>query len=275
MNDPLDVLKIDTPENVTFSYEVAGIGSRFLAALVDTFLLGLLQVIVIGTAILIVSQLVSGNPNTASVESGGQAAFWVIGILLFVSFLFLWGYYIFFELVWNGQTPGKRWVGLRVIRLDGTPVGVSEVVIRNLVRTLDLLPSAYGVGVITMFINSNSRRLGDLAAGTVVVLDRRTSLSAAPLQMQPAWSMLPLNEPLPADFPLEKVTDDDMQLLESFIKRRAQLANHKQLAVYLLGSLCSRIARPLDPSFEADPENALVAIYKARQNLKSGRSDIK
>ena len=180
MNQPLDVLKIDTPENVTFSYEVSGIGSRFLAALVDTFLLGLLQGIVIGTVLLILSQLGSGNSSNSSTDFGSQAGWWIFGILAFVSFLFFWGYYIFFEIFWNGQTPGKRWIGLRVIRLDGTPVGVSEVVIRNLVRTLDLLPTAYGVGVITMFINSNSCRLGDLAAGTVVVHDSRASLGHAP-----------------------------------------------------------------------------------------------
>jgi uncharacterized RDD family membrane protein YckC len=275
MNDPLDVLKIDTPENVTFSYEVAGIGSRFLAALVDTLLLGLLQAIVIGTALLIYSQLAKGNFDPSSIETIGQGAAWVFGALLFISFLFMWGYYIFFELFWNGQTPGKRWIGLRVIRLDGTPVGVSEVVIRNLVRTLDLLPTAYGVGVITMFINSNSRRLGDLAAGTVVVLDRRTSLNEAHIFMKTAYPTLLVNGSLPADFPLEKVTDEDVQVLESFIVRRDKLANHKQLATYLLGSLCNRIARPLDPSLEADPENALVAIYKAKQNLKAGRNEIK
>ena len=275
MNEPLDILKIDTPENVTFSYEVAGIGSRFMAAMLDTLLLGLLQVIVIGSAILILTQLDSANPGGASIDSGGQAAWWLFGILAFISFLFFWGYYIFFEALWNGQTPGKRWVGLRVIRLDGTPVGISEVVIRNLVRTLDLLPTAYGVGVITMFINSNSRRLGDLAAGTVVVRDSRTMMSESHTHIPAAPSSPHLNWLFLADFPLAKITDQDMQVFGSFLARRSQLANRKQLAVYLLESLFTRLGRTLDPALQADPENALAALYQARQDLRSGGSEIK
>jgi uncharacterized RDD family membrane protein YckC len=276
MNQPLDVLKIDTPENVTFSYEVSGIGSRFLAALVDTSLLVLLQVIVLGTVLLILSQLGSANSNNPLADFSGQAGGWIFAILAFVSFLFFWGYYIFFETLWNGQTPGKRWIGLRVIRLDGTPVGVSEVVIRNLVRTLDLLPIAYGLGVITMFVNSNSRRLGDLAAGTVVVRDSRATLGRAPVRIQDELSLLYGHGQLPANFPLEKISDQDMQVLESFFSRRGELANRTQLALYLLQSLYGRLGlAATESAFEADPEHALAAIYQARQRLKAGGSEIK
>ena len=268
MNTPFDTLSIDTPENVTFSYEIAGIGSRFLAALIDTLLLGLLQVIVIGTAILIFVQSGGTNSSTDSGTFGSQAPLWVLGILTFISFLFFWGYYIFFETFWNGQTPGKRWIGLRVIRMDGTPVTFSEVVIRNLVRTLDLLPIAYGVGVITMFINSNSCRLGDLAAKTVVVHDSQVSLSQAPMRLRDELSLLYGQGQLPADFPLEKIGDQDIQLLEAFFSRRGRLANRKQLAGYLLQSLYKRIElTTMDPAFEANPEHALAVIYQAKQNV--------
>jgi uncharacterized RDD family membrane protein YckC len=276
MNNSFDTLNIDTPENVTFSYEIAGIGSRFLAALVDTLLLGLLEVIVIGTALLIFLQLNRSNSGVALVGSGSEVSMWALGILTFIAFWFFWGYYIFFEIFWNGQTPGKRFIGLRVIRMDGTPVTFSEVVIRNLVRTLDLLPMAYGVGVITMFINSKSCRLGDLAARTVVVLDSPASLHHTPIQVQNELSMLRRNAPLPADFPLEKISDQDMQVLDSFLSRRGQLANRKDLALYLLRSLYKRLElATLDPAFEADPEHALVVIYQAKQIFEAGRSEIK
>ncbi|MEK7327557.1 MAG: RDD family protein, partial [Chloroflexota bacterium] len=97
---------------------------------------------------------------------------WLVAIFGLISFAFFWGYYILFEMLWNGQSPGKRWVGLRVIRTDGTPITLTESIIRNLVRLVDFLPAYYGVGVVTMFINEQSRRLGDLAAGTLVVHDR-------------------------------------------------------------------------------------------------------
>ena len=269
MNTPFETLSIDTPENVSFSYEIAGIGSRFLAALVDTLLIVLLQVIVIGTVILILLEVGSSSSGSSLGSFNSNIALWV-GILTFISFLFFWGYYIFFETLWNGQTPGKRWVGVRVIRKDGTPVTFSEVLIRNLVRTLDLLPTAYGVGVITMFINTQSCRLGDLAARTVVVYDSKAWLNRAPSRMREEAAELLVNGPLPAGFPLEKISDQDMQVLDSFLSRSGVLTNRKQLALYLLNSLYTRLGLEApDPAFEADPENALLVIYDAKQKFDS------
>jgi uncharacterized RDD family membrane protein YckC len=268
MTEPIDTLKIDTPENVTFSYEVAGIGSRFLAALVDTLLIVMLQIIVIGTLILIIAQLGRLSADFAS-NAGSQALWWTLGVFTLISFVFYWGYYILFEMIWNGQSPGKRWFGLRVIRVDGTPVTAVEVIIRNLVRTLDLLPTAYGVGVITMFINENSRRLGDLAAGTLVVHDHPTTLSDRPLQMRRALSTLQVN-PLPDGFPLQKVSEPDLQMIEAFLARRGALGNRPQLAAYLLKSLCERLGQPAEAFAQEDPERVLAAIFKARRPADAG-----
>src|SRR5258706_12013278 len=180
MNPSDDTLRIDTPENVIFGYRVAGIGSRFLAALVDSLLIVVLEVVV-NAAALLVGRFVF-KFSFAGDDTAGLA--WLLGLFGLLSFAFLWAYYIFFEMLWNGQPPGKRWVGLRVLRLDGTPITLSESIIRNLVRLVDFLPAYYGVGVVAMFISSQSRRLGDLAAGTVVVHDRAAvtleSLAAAP-----------------------------------------------------------------------------------------------
>ena len=122
--------------DVTFDYEVAGIGSRFLAALADTSLILLLQAVVFGTIVLITNTLLS-EETFDNLMIG-----WLLAIAGVFAFLFLWGYYIFFEILWNGQSPGKRWVGLRVIRLDGTPVTTSEVVIRSLKPLLSMLATS-------------------------------------------------------------------------------------------------------------------------------------
>ena len=119
-----EFLNIDTPENVIFGYEIAGIGSRFLAALVDTILIVILQAIAYGSLFLIVNLL------GAESEILGFGAAVVIALATFIAFAFLWGYYIFFEIQWNGQSPGKRLAGLRVIRRDGTPITLTESVIR-------------------------------------------------------------------------------------------------------------------------------------------------
>lgn len=153
-----DNLVVPTPEQVAFSYGVAGIGSRFLAQLVDAVIFA------VGYVVVGIAAGVGGG-----VTGSGQAAA-LIGIVL--AFLLTFGYFIVWEAVWNGQTPGKRALRLRVVGDRGQPIGFSQSAIRNLVRIIDFLPVAYGLGVIVLFINGRGKRLGDLAAGTIVVRDR-------------------------------------------------------------------------------------------------------
>jgi uncharacterized RDD family membrane protein YckC len=104
----------------------------------------------------------------------GDAAFYVVlAFIVLVVFFVFWGYFVLFETVWNGQTPGKRWTGLRVIQEGGYPIGFSHAAIRNIVRLVDFLPVYYVVGATVMLIDKRSRRLGDLLAGTIVVRERR------------------------------------------------------------------------------------------------------
>src|SRR5215207_5314487 len=202
MSAPEEIIDIYTPENVAFGYQVAGIGSRFLAAMVDTAFILLLQFAVLAAFIAILSA--SGGDILVN-----QLAPWIIAVLGLVAFLFFWGYYIFFEMLWNGQSPGKRWVGLRVIRSNGTPITLSESLIRNLARLVDLLPAAYGIGIITMFIDQQSRRLGDLAAGTLVVQDR-APITVQDLSVNRAVHLRPwANVPLDG-FPIELLTNNDL-----------------------------------------------------------------
>src|SRR6185503_2095102 len=159
-----DRYTIETPENIEFAYDVAGIGSRFLAAIIDT--------LVIGTALIILSILIGVigvRSNFATSTTSSVAA--AIGAIL--SFLTLWGYYIVFELVWNGQSIGKRAIGLRVVREGGRPITFVSSAIRNLIRIVDFLPMFYGIGVVVMFVDRRARRLGALAGGTLVVKERR------------------------------------------------------------------------------------------------------
>jgi uncharacterized RDD family membrane protein YckC len=257
MTNSNDILKIDTPENVTFDYDVAGIGSRFLAALIDTALILLAQLLLIGVVILMMVFIFQTDVFEGDLFSWGLA---VIGIM---SFIFLWGYYIFFEILWNGQTPGKRWVGLRVIRLDGTPIAASEAVIRNLVRIIDLLPSAYGIGVVTMFISSNSRRVGDLAAGTLVVHDRGVgeigNISPLSHAMVNTWVS---KEDVPEGFPVEKLSQDELQIIEEFLSRRRELSNRLLLAQHILTSIVTRLEIPRDSIPFNRAEEILAALYK-------------
>jgi len=266
MTNSNDIIKIDTPENVTFDYEVAGIGSRFLAALVDTFIIGALQVAVIGALIFMLFK--TGSDTLFS----GDAFFWIIAAAGLIGFILLWGYYIGFEIFWNGQTPGKRWVGLRVIRVDGTPITISESIIRNLVRLIDILPTGYGVGVAVMFINTNSRRLGDLTAGTIVVYDSKMGT----LENATA-NVLDTNivqSSLPEGFPLEKLTQHNLEIIEEFLMRRAELSNRSVLAKHILKSLLAQWEIPEQTIPLDRAEDILAAMYKTirDRNIEKGDS---
>lgn len=263
MTNSNDILKIDTPENVTFDYDVAGIGSRFLAALLDTALIIVAQLLIVVTAVLIAALVF----NTSTFSSDKFS--WALAAAGILSFIFLWGYYIFFEILWNGQTPGKRWVGLRVIRVDGTPITVGEAIIRNLVRIIDLLPTAYGIGVVTMFISSNSRRVGDLAAGTIVVHDREVkALNISPVS-RAIVNTLVSNSELPEGFPIEKLTQHELQIIEEFLSRRNDLSNHQQLAQHILASITARLELPKESIPYNKAEEILAAIYQATQMNKA------
>ncbi|MFP4344170.1 MAG: RDD family protein [Anaerolineales bacterium] len=216
-------MSIDTPENVIFNYEVAGIGSRFMAALVDSLLILVLQVVVYVPLIALIMGLGMGALQA-------ELVIWAAALLGLLSFIFLWGYYVFFEIRWNGQSPGKRWVGVRVIRTDGTPISATESLIRNFVRLVDFLPLYYGVGVVTMFLNDEARRLGDFAAGTIVVREGQVespdTLRAVEGDLN-RWAARtePGNDPLP----VERLSNSDIQMAEDYLARRATMHDSQRV----------------------------------------------
>jgi uncharacterized RDD family membrane protein YckC len=262
MTLPEETLDIQTPENVAFGYQVAGIGSRFLASLLDTIIVVLLQIVVIVVVALIVNAF-GGSGSTFA----DQLSAWVVAIFGLIASLFYWGYYIFFEMLWNGQSPGKRWVGLRVIRTDGTPITLSESLIRNLARLVDFLPAAYGIGVMTMFMDKQSRRLGDLAAGTLVVQDHAPiSIQSLSVKRTVNLGMQGLTKISLDGFPVERLTNNDLSLIEDFLLRRDQLTHRDQLAIQILNKLHQRLGLPLPTISRLEAEDTLAAILQAVQN---------
>jgi hypothetical protein len=181
-----------------------------------------------------------------------------------VVFILFWGYFAIFEAVWNGQTPGKRAGRLRVIRRTGQPIGASEAMVRNLIRIVDFMPGFYGVGLISMFIDKEARRLGDFAAGTIIIREgEQTSLQDVrvsnpipsqythptyssyqspyttpttpdPLSTQQVLGLRPIQalstryDPLPG-VSLREVTADDYRLMRELVQRvrRGELAQDR------------------------------------------------
>src|SRR3984957_14681816 len=169
-----DQLKIDTPEQIALELPLAGIGSRFLAISIDT----LIQV-----ALYVIAALIF----FFNIPVGSSIFLWLPHLIgpamaIFLLFAIYWGYFAIFEILWKGQTPGKRYTGIRVIKESGQPINVFEAVGRNLMRAVDALPGVYGVGVVCMMCNQQSRRLGDFVAGTVVVHEKPSE------GVRPSWN---------------------------------------------------------------------------------------
>jgi uncharacterized RDD family membrane protein YckC len=206
--DTGEQVRIDTPEQVALELPIAGVGSRFMAIVVDT----LVQVGVglVGIVLLLATSLTQG-------PAGIARAWAAIGPALFVllTFSLYWGYFAVFEIAWKGQTPGKRAAGIRVIKESGAPVDVASAILRNLVRAIDWLPALYGVGIITMLLNRHSRRLGDFVAGTIVVHEPTETT------IEPRWTSR--GEPSVPNPQAIRLAESEIVLIETYLARRFSL----------------------------------------------------
>lgn len=149
-----------TPENVRIEYELAGLASRGGAALLDLLAQGGILLVIFGIRLILDSY--DKWPGTT----------WANAILGVAMFLAWYGYFLVFETIWNGQTPGKRHARLRAVREGGLPMDFTSAAVRNLVRTVDFLPALYVFGAISMLFHGRNKRLGDIAGGTIVVKER-------------------------------------------------------------------------------------------------------
>lgn len=164
-----DALQVATPERVSVELPIAGLGSRAMAYLIDMLLLG-------AVGLVIYFAISFFLPEALNEVLGLEKTTLAIGVALLGGGL--WIFWTVFEVAWNGQSPGKRLVRIRVVKNDGSPTTFFASAVRNLLRAVDFLPTCYPVGVITMLIDKKHRRLGDLLAGTVLVRDEKVNLDA-------------------------------------------------------------------------------------------------
>lgn len=169
---------ISTPENVSFTFELAGLGSRFIALLVDMFVQfvifwGVAMGIYLVGLGAVVAVAVTMTDKTAVARVTGAIVIGAVALIILAFFLIGWSYFILFEVRSGGQTPGKRLMNLRVLRDKGQPVRFFDSAIRNILRAVDWLPGMYMVGIVSILANRSNQRIGDIAAGTMVVREAR------------------------------------------------------------------------------------------------------
>lgn len=230
---------------------VAGIGSRFLALALDT----LVQV---GMALVLFLVMYFATIAFPQLVIGGIVGPWIGAVLIFFAFVIYYGYFAIFEALWNGQTPGKRAVGIRVMKDTGRPLTVGETIGRNLMRIIDQMPGFYAVGIVCAVVNSQHKRLGDMLVGAVLV--RESELTNA----RPVWHA-PQQAAPTADVSGVTITAVELKLIDTFLTRRhsLDLPVRQRMAIQILTKL--NIELPADKSLTGPTETILEAIaYQKR-----------
>jgi uncharacterized RDD family membrane protein YckC len=235
-----DRTTIATPEGIELQIVLAGAGSRFIACVIDLFV----QLVLILLGAVAAFGLVGG---------GVGAALFVIAV-----FAAVYLYDILFEVLASGRTPGKRVTHLRVVRARGTPVDLPASAIRNLLRLIDWLPAAYLVGLVSILLTKRNQRLGDLAAGTLVIRDataRRVAAAAAPASADALLDS--------SGWDVSAVSVEELAAVRRFLERRESLDRRarRELAYRLEQGLRAHVAGAPDT---LDPERFLEALAQTK-----------
>ena len=223
------LVDVETPEQVVLSYTIAGVGSRAAAALID-YLICLSIVFGLFVAGTLINRSFRGSPVEEGIAAAGS---WSMAVYILVAFAVFWGYHMVYEGLYDGQTPGKRRLGLRVVQDGGYSVGFAASAVRNLTRILDMQPAGmYAIGLASVAASRSGKRIGDMLAGTIVVRERAQYAPAAVAPAPAATSHVTAN-----------LTDDEFAVLDRYMARRQALdpdrrqAFVQQLAVRFAGRL--------------------------------------
>lgn len=233
MADDMDRVSLRMPEQIEVSYELAGLGSRFLASFIDTFVVGVV-VLVLAFGI--------GYLRERFLPNFGQG--WVAAVVVISAVVLLYiAYFVYFEMAARGQSLGKQATGLRVISVDGSPITFEQSAIRNILRVFDALPPFALAGVAAVFWTKRQQRLGDLAAGTMVVKERLREMPEAAVETAPELPAQLSDEVVRAvRTGVRAVKREEVETIRRFLERRFELAPdaRSRLAAKLAGTIRRR-----------------------------------
>ncbi|HEY7877872.1 MAG TPA: stage II sporulation protein M [Gemmatimonadaceae bacterium] len=253
-------IDVETPEQVVLSYTVAGVGSRAAAAIIDALVI---SAFILSLYLLLLLLAWVGSEPGSKTTPNDVADSWVMAVLSLFVFAVQWGYYVLFEAIWDGQTPGKRKLHIRVVQDGGYSVSFGASAVRNVVRVIDMQPGLfYAVGIISAVLSKSGKRLGDMIAGTFVVQERIDQV--LPTVRTAAERNHAADVAAPAAAAL---TADEYDLLGRFLARRAALDADRRAR--LTEQLIERFHAFL-PNEGSSPVSRLVRLYDA-ERIARGR----
>jgi uncharacterized RDD family membrane protein YckC len=251
-----ETLVIETPERVQLEFALASIGNRFLAVAIDHFI-QYLSIFLMAWAFFWIAGFGESNAVDSAEQVFSEMPKWTIAILIIVLFLIFAGYFIVFEWLWNGQTPGKRLLKLRVIRDDGRPLTLWEAIARNLLRICDAVPGfiipIYSVGLIVIFLSGRDQRVGDIFAGTVVIRERTDEAPTfaetfSTRTTDVAFTRVQKAASVKANVGL--LSEREVEVVESFLRRRWDLTDRQRL--WMAWRIALPIMYKLKPSYNSE-----------------------
>jgi uncharacterized RDD family membrane protein YckC len=230
-------LPIETPEGISFTYELASLTDRGRAYMIDLLIrIAVVAVVAVLFAVFLGPAILAG-----------------LGLWLIIYFVVEWGYYVVFDLVWDGQSPGKRLFELRVIKSAGHPIGFYDSALRNLLRAADIVPFSYAAGVIAILCTRRFQRLGDLAADTIVVHERKAWFAGQAAPGRP--------ETVQADLRKVTLSNRERRLLQEFMMRKDRL--HPDRRDELAEILATAYRKHFSLPAEADATALLSKLYSS------------
>jgi uncharacterized RDD family membrane protein YckC len=254
----LNRIQLQTPESVELEFTLAGIGNRALALLIDYIVLGL-TLLLLWIAWLVFSPQLENLLNTFA-SSNPNTRLWLLAAIILINFFIYTGYFVFFEVFWQGQTPGKRYTKIRVIRDDGRRVGVQQAVLRSLLRPVDDLMF---IGTFFIIFGSKEKRLGDWAAGTIVIQEEYL-VAAANFSVSEAAQELATQ--LPQMVNLSQLLPDDFAAIREYLQRRKAMSSQARTDLSLqMARQVKKIVTLEQIPAGLTPDVFLEAVYLAYQ----------
>ncbi|HEY3676168.1 MAG TPA: RDD family protein [Candidatus Tumulicola sp.] len=234
---------VRTPESVELTYHLAGLGSRFLAVIIDQALQIAILVAIFAGLALIGAHAPPRPRHEAASDKLVQAI--AIAIIVVITFSAFFGYFIVFEAFWNGQTPGKKLLGIRVVRDGGFPIDLGAAAVRNLVRVGELILGYYAIAAASTILSDENKRLGDYAAGTLVVRDASLDLPAErAFVAEPVYGAT------------RYLSGEERALIVRFLERRDALSPERRTA--LATQIAARVRDRLPPEMQTYDDEGLL-----------------
>ncbi|AFY74216.1 putative membrane protein/domain protein [Synechococcus sp. PCC 7502] len=244
---------LSTPESVELEFTLAGIGNRALALMIDYLVWGSILIVVLFTWGILSTQIPA---NIAS-----QFGAWAFAITLLLTFFIYVGYFVFFETLWQGQTPGKRFVKIRVIQDNGKPIGIQQATLRALLRPID---DTFSLGAIFIVFNAKEKRLGDWVAGTIVVQEERRSNN--PDKFVISDQAQAIANQLLEEADVTALLPDDFAVIKEYLKRRKDMEPSARLELSRkLGKQLKELISLETVPPQVSSELFLEAVYLAYQ----------